>query len=134
MEVILEKDPQAKVYSENAFFIATILGGPLAAVYMYIANTKVMGLPVNLWKIWALCIAGFFLILLMAELLQIEGLDIGIAVGFIFAVRSFVRYNHAPAITKFLNSGGQTYPIARSIVVGMISLLATSALIGVLIL
>lgn len=133
MEVILEKDPQAKVYSENAFLIATILGGPLAAVYMYMANTKVMGLPVNPWKIWSLSIAGFFLLMVLAEFLP-EGADIGIAVGLIFAVRNVIRYHHASAINQFVSSGGQTYPIVRSIVVGIISLIATTALIAVLIL
>jgi hypothetical protein len=130
MEAIPEKDQKAKVYSENAFLIATILGGPFAAVYMYIANAKVMGITVNPWKLWSLSIGGFFFLMILAEFIPLEGLDIGIAIGLVMGIRSYIRMSHAPAIKNYVSSGGQTYPIVWSLVVGLISLIATLALMA----
>ena len=96
---------------------------------MFIANQKVLGLPVNPKKIWVLSIAGMLLLIGLGEFLPYEGVQMGIAVGSVFAVRNFIRYSHAPAINKYVSSGGQSYPIGRSIVIALISLLATLALV-----
>jgi hypothetical protein len=120
--------PNGKIYTESAFLIGLIIGGPLAAVYMYIANRKTMGLKVNPPKIWSLSIVGVLFLMALGDFIPLEGIQIGIAVGLVISIRGLINTTQGPVLQNYIRDGGKAFPIGRSIVIGLISALATLVL------
>jgi energy-converting hydrogenase Eha subunit B len=121
---------KGKIYTETAILIGMVLGGPLAAVYMFISNRRTMNMPVNAPKIWILSIAGLIALIGLSSFIPKEGVGGGIAVGLLIGTRGYINATHAPALNKYLSEGGEKYPITRVIAIGIISLIATAALIA----
>ena len=121
---------KGKVYTETAILIGMVLGGPLAAVYMFISNRRTMNMPVNAPKIWILSVAALIVLIGLSSFIPRDGVGGGIAVGLLITTRGYIKATHAPALNKYLSEGGEKYPIARVILIGIISLIATVALIA----
>jgi hypothetical protein len=120
--------PKIPIYSETAFVIAAIIGGPLAATYMYIYNLKAMDKPVDTRKVWGISIIGFLILIAVAMRIPGGG-GPGLAVGLVFAVRGFVQYYHSPAINQYVQAGGTTFSLWRAAGIGALSLSVSAVII-----
>jgi hypothetical protein len=118
---ILTQQATQKVYNTNAFTIATILGGPLAAAYMASSNFSSFG-EANKGR-YAWMVAVFLLVIAMGISL-VPGLDripnFIYVLLFLFIVQLLVHRFQAKQIRQHIQEGGQLYPVSRAIVVGLI--------------
>jgi hypothetical protein len=114
--------PVKKVYKDMKIWIATFIGGPLAAGYVIAENFKAIGEPHKVKKTWIYTILASALI--FAGLFFIPGADQipnkVIPAIYTAAAYLIVHYFQHAKITSFVNSGGQVHGWGRALGVGFV--------------
>ena len=126
-ETIDTEIPKGKIFKDKAFWVATLLGGPLVAGYLFAENFKTLGQPEKVKPTWILAIittivlfGGVFLI---PENINIPNQIIPIAYSAI-ALGLFKKYQEEKA-NEYIKFGGLTYGWWKVIWISIIGLLIT---------
>lgn len=128
MEKILDiKVPVNKIYKDRAIWVATFLGGPLAAGYIIAENFKTFNEPEKAKKTWIFSIIATIIVFggvfLIPENVKIPGQLIPlIYTGIAFYL---VQHFQGKQILEHLNFGGHFFGWGRIILVGLIGLAIT---------
>lgn len=127
--------PNGKIFKDSAFGVATFIGGPLVAGYLFSENFKTLGQPEKVKLTWGITlvvtIAIFGCAFFIPDDTAIPGQIIPITYTAI-AYFLFKRYQEGSA-NKHIESGGLIYSWWRVVGVGLMGLLITVSLIFVLV-
>lgn len=134
-EVTATEVPTEKIYQDRAMWVATFLGGPLAGGYVMAKNFKAFNEPAKAAITWICTIIAtvviFGVIFSIKDSAKIPGQLIPIIYTVIMS--SLMKHFQGAAITSHINAGGQIYNWGRVVVVGLLGLLSTFAIIGIII-
>lgn len=134
-EITVIEVPTEKIYKDNAMWVATFLGGPLAGGYVMAQNFKAFNEPGKAVTTWICTVIAtiviFGAIFSIPNSAKIPGQLIPIFYTVIMA--SLMKHFQGASITAHINAGGQTYNWGRVIVVGLLGLLSTFAIIAIII-
>jgi hypothetical protein len=126
-----ESIPGFKIHKENVIYSATFLCGPFAGGYLMAENFKALGDKKNYKK--TLIITFGVCTIICVGLAVIPGIDkipnFVFPIVFSFAAYLLVTKYQGKQITDHISSGGKTFSIGRSVLIGLISVLLTFAII-----
>jgi hypothetical protein len=127
--------PQGKLYRDRNLWIATFLGGPLAAGYIIAENFKALSEPSNASKTWIYSTLISLVVLVMAFYIPASVPFPNQIIPIISIVISHLILTNLQGskIKKHIEAGGQLYSGWRSVAIGLIFLVITIVIIlGVL--
>lgn len=133
MKIILDAPEQApvpyKIFSPQATFWGTFLGGPVALGYMVTHNYKAFGENHKVAPSWGIIIAGYMALVLLPELLPVFKLgsfatSLLLSFGGQYAVGNLQK----DGVSGHLSRGGDYQPWQTTLLVGFIGLIATSVI------
>ncbi|MCT4579805.1 MAG: hypothetical protein N4A35_00180 [Flavobacteriales bacterium] len=123
--------PEEKVYKDRFFGVATFLGGPLVAGYLFAENFKVFGQSELVKPTWIITILSTFVIFGISFLIP-EDINFPnqiIPIGYsIIAVSLFKKYQEQQ-VNAHLNKGGMLYSWWRVIGISIVGMLITLAIV-----
>jgi uncharacterized membrane protein YkvI len=135
-EDLLSAPSNFKLYKDRAVWTGTFIGGPLVAGYIAAENFKQLGQQQKVKSVWIIAITttivifgGIFLIPDIEKIPRyiIPLIYTGIA-------QYLVQKYQGTAIKEHIEKGGQTYPIWRAVLIGLIGLTIIVAVIFVVVL
>lgn len=118
------------IYKEKAIYLATFLGGPLVAGYMFSENFKVFGERNKVLPAWGVSIIWTIVTFIIAYFLPDSGgskiiLPLGNAI-----IAYFIAHKlQGKEINKFIQNGGKLFSWGRTIIVSLVGVAITVALI-----
>ncbi|MEO7046676.1 MAG: hypothetical protein ABI091_15330 [Ferruginibacter sp.] len=129
-ENLLTAIPDFKLYKDRSIYIATFLGGPLAAGYLMSENFKKISEADKAKRAWLIAIAATFG--LVAALIFIPGIkkipQYIIPIISALIAQSLVKKYQSDAINDHIDKGGRVYTIWRAV---LVALIAVVALVGI---
>ena len=133
-ETIDSEIPKGKIFKDKAFWVATFLGGPLVAGYLFAKNFKTLGQPEKVKPTWIIAIITTIVIFggvfLIYENINIPNQIIPIAYSAI-AIGLFKKYQEEKA-NEHIKFGGLIYGwwkvIGVSIIGGVITIMPIFAI------
>lgn len=123
-QILSVSAPLKKIYRPNAIYVATLLGGPLAAGYMAFQNFRVFGDRVKANYSLGIGILSSILVLSLGFLLMQNGesharfIYLSYMAGIYYAIKHF----QGSLIESHIYEGGPLYSWGRSLLIGLISL------------
>lgn len=113
-----------KLYKDNAIYIATFIGGPLAAGYIAAENFKQLGQQDKAKMSWVIAIAAT--IAIFGSLFLVPDIDkvprYIIPLAYTLLAQFLVKKYQGNAINAHIQEGGQIYSVWRSVLIGLIGL------------
>ena len=123
-----------KIYKEKAIYLATFLGGPLAAGFLMAENFKHLGALDKVKKTWIATIAAMVIIVgcifIIPESAHFPNTILPVL--YMWLAYYLVQKLQSAKIKEHTENGGQAYPIWRAVVVGFISLAVILAVVFVI--
>lgn len=121
-ENLFPEQPTHKLFSENAIRIATFLGGPLVAGYLFAENYKQLGERKNVQTSWLVAIAATVAVFLIAYILPERFPPYIIPIAYTVATYELAKKVFGEKIKTHKAAGGLTWPMGRAVVAGIIGL------------
>ena len=114
--------PIRKIYRNNAIWIGTFLGGPLAAGYLIAENFRAFNEPDKVKKTWIYTILATVVIFGVAFLIPENIKFPNQIIPFFYTAIAYVlvEYFQKQNIETYVNNGGELFGWGRTIVVGII--------------
>lgn len=126
-EVIDLDKPEGKVFTEKSLRIGTFLGGPLVAGYMIATNFKQLGINDKIKITWIITIG--FTIAIFSLIFSLPP-DIKlprpvIPVLYTLVALEIFKKQQGIQVAKFLEDGGQKYPLYSILIIIIMGLVFT---------
>ena len=127
-----KKESGKKVYKSGALWVATYLGGPLAAGCIFIANYETFGQPGNVRRAWLVTIIATIIIFAGAFLIPWDLPDILFPLIYTVIAALIFHCLQEEQIQSHIESGGKIHGWGRVIVVSLIGLVVTLIAIAII--
>jgi hypothetical protein len=128
-ENIFSEDLTGKLYTRDAIRVATFLGGPLAAGFMIADNYRHLGEHKKVQTTWLIAVPVTIAIFVLAFILPDNFPPIALPLAYTMGVYFLVENLQGKKIKAHTAQGGQTWPMGRAVVIGLIGLLIILAIV-----
>jgi hypothetical protein len=134
MDEVLDNMPTpTKIYRDKSIWVATFIGGPLAAGYLIAENFKAFNEPYKVQKTWLYTI--IFTLVIFAAIMAIPDTvkfpNQIIPLVYTAVVYYLVQHFQGEKIATHINTGGEIYGWGRTIGVAITGFVITFAIIFV---
>jgi hypothetical protein len=134
-EELIDIDLEKNIYKKGHIQLATFLGGPLSIIYILAENFKQLGYPEKVKKTWIIGIILFILFIALIIFMEwnintpnyLPSL-ISILIG-----TAIMQSWQGEDIKNHVDKGGRVYSYWRAVSIGVISLLITVVIMGILV-
>ena len=128
-EDIFPERPTNKLFTENAIRIGTFLGGPLVAGYLIAENFRQLGETKKIQTTWLIAIAATVIVFVIAWFLPKKTPPYIIPIAYTVGAYELAKKLLGEKIKAHIAAGGQTWPLGRAVVAGVIGLVIIVAII-----